>query len=252
VSEPPAHPDHEIPGPAGGPRTTGDDEPLNRLAAAVRRIMGVAVGHPVDDGILADAAEQLAQIADRLEDAAPPLKRPRLQPDPTGHPQDFFPTSPIIGFGNPIAPPVEVWMAEGEDGQPEIHGRVIFGYAYEGPPTCVHCGVIAELFDEMLGAANVVANKPAMTGTLTVRYRRPTPLLAPLDVVARFTRSEGRKVFTWGGLYHDGELTAEAEGIFIVVRSRHMLEIVTTNANATESQVIDPEFARIIAENAAG
>ncbi len=51
-----------------------------------------------------------------------------------------------------------------------------FDWAYEGPPTCVHGGVIAEVFDEVLGAANIVAGVRAMTGTLTVRYRKPTPL----------------------------------------------------------------------------
>ncbi len=49
---------------------------------------------------------------------------------------------------------------------------------YEGPPTCVHGGVIAELFDELLGISNILAGPGAMTGTLTIRYRRPTPLLA--------------------------------------------------------------------------
>jgi hypothetical protein len=90
-----------------------------------------------------------------------------------------------------------------------------------------------------------------MTGTLTVRYRKPTPLLAPLDIVARHTGTEGRKIFTWGGLYHDGELTAEAEGIFIEVKPGRMLDIATTNARESSSPVLDPEFARLIAENAA-
>ena len=87
--------------------------------------------------------------------------------------------------------------------------------------------VIAELFDELMGASNVLANKPAMTGSLTVRYRRPTPLHTPLDLMARFVRSEGRKVFTWAGIYTTGTLTAEAEGLFIVVQPQRMLDIVT-------------------------
>ena len=66
-----------------------------------------------------------------------------------------------------------------------------------------------------------------MTGTLTIRYRRPTPLLAPLELAARHTGQEGRKVFAWGGLYHEGELTAEAEGIFILVDLGRMLDIVS-------------------------
>ena len=56
---------------------------------------------------------------------------------------------------------------------------------------CVHGGVIAELFDEVLGAANIVADHGAMTGTLTVRYRKPTPLLADLDARGPPGRRDG-------------------------------------------------------------
>jgi acyl-coenzyme A thioesterase PaaI-like protein len=212
---PPPAPDS--PGRQGEPTSTGD-EPINRLAAAVRRISGVAVGHPIPDHEVLRASEQLERIAEKLENSADVSRRARTAPDLTGHPQDFFPSSPIIGYANPIAPPVEVWLGEGEDGQPEIHGRVTFDYQYEGPPTLVHGGVIAELFDELMGAANVIAEKPAMTGTLTVRYRRPTPLLTPLDLVARCRGSEGRKVHTWAAISHEGTITAEADGLFIEVR----------------------------------
>jgi acyl-coenzyme A thioesterase PaaI-like protein len=231
-----------------GPTSTGDS-PINRLAAAVRRITATAVGHPLSDQATSAAADQLGQIADALAREADTSKRPRGQPDRSNHPADFFPTSPMIGYANPISPPVEVWAAVGENGQPEIRGRVTFDYQYEGPPTCVHGGVIASLFDEFLGSANIIANQAGMTGTLTVRYRRPTPLLTPLDVVARLTGSERRKIFAWGGLYHEGELTAEAEGIFIAVNPGRMLEIVTTNAREASSEVIDPAFAQLIADN---
>jgi acyl-coenzyme A thioesterase PaaI-like protein len=249
VSHLPPPPGNDFPGIDGSPRSSGD-EPLNRLADAVRRIGSVAVGHPVSDDEIAGVADQLGRIADALESSAPRAKRPRLQPDLSGHPQDFFPMSPMIGFANPMAPPVEIWSVEGEGGQREIRGRVTFGYAYEGPPTCVHGGIIASLFDEVMGAANIITENPGMTGTLTVRYRRPTPLLAPLEIVARFTGCERRKVFTWAGIYHDGELTAEAEGIFIKMDPNRLLDIAATNALASDEQVIDHDFAQLIAKNA--
>jgi hypothetical protein len=250
VSHPAPPPGNGFPGLDGAPLSTGD-EPLNRLAAAVRRISAVAVGLPVGDGEIGPLADQLTQIAAQLENRAAQEKRPRNPPDLLGHPQDFFPGSPIIGFANPIAPPVEVWTAAGEDGRREIRGRVTFGYPYEGPPTCVHGGVIAELFDELMGAANVLGGHPAMTGTLTVRYRKPTPLLTPLDLMARFVKHEGRKIFTWAAIYNAGVLTAEADGLFIEVRPPHMHEIVTANARDADGPVIDAGFARLIAEHAA-
>jgi acyl-coenzyme A thioesterase PaaI-like protein len=251
VSEGTVAPGQGFPG-INGPAVSTGDEPLNRLSGALRRIGAVTVGNPVPDDVVSDMADQLTLLADQLEAAAEPTKRYRAQPDEFGHPQDFFPTSPIAGYSNPIAPPADIWVVLGEGGQREIRGTVTFDFPYEGPPTCVHGGVIAELFDELLGAATIVAGQAAMTGTLTVRYRRPTPLLAPLDLVARLTGKEGRKVYSWGGIYFQGELTAEAEGIFIDVPPGRMLDIVTNNAGKTDANVIDPTFMRMIAENTPG
>jgi acyl-coenzyme A thioesterase PaaI-like protein len=247
VSHPPPLSGNDFPGIDGPPGSTGD-EPLNRLADAVRRISAATVGHPVPDAEIAEAADQLVRIADELEGSAPESKRPRFQP--AGHPQDYFPMSPMIGFANPIAPPVEVWSVRGESGRREIRGRVTFGDAYEGPPGCVHGGIIAAVFDEVMGAANIITENPGMTGTLTVRYRRPTPLLAPLDMVARLTGTERRKIFTWAGIYHDGALTAEAEGIFVKMDPDRLLEVANASATAPDEQVIVQDFAHLIAKNA--
>ncbi len=226
------------------------DPPLNRFAAAVRRLSAVAVGRPLSDDELADAADQLSVIGDPTRVGGRPGARRALErmPDPDGHPQDFFPTSPVIGLASPIAPPVEVWSVSGEGGQREIRGRASFGYPYEGPPTCVHGGVIAELFDELLGLANLVVGHAAMTGTLKIRYHRPTPLLAPLDLVARFTGTEGRKVFAWGSIMYEGETTAEAEGIFVEVPPGRMLDIVSGNAGSAEAPLLDPHWQRMVGQ----
>jgi len=158
---------------------------------------------------------------------------------------------PVIGLANPVAPPVRVAVVEGEDGRPEIRGLANFGFAYEGPPTCVHGGVIAELLDEVLGAANIVAEHAAMTGTLTVRYRSPTPLNTDLRVEARFVRQEGRKIFAWGGVYHGDVLTAEAEGLFIEVRPKQMLTIAEANVDSVDPGMLDAIRAEALREGAA-
>ncbi|HEX4163046.1 MAG TPA: PaaI family thioesterase [Acidimicrobiales bacterium] len=250
------------PGPGGGhpgvdgePTSAAADLPINRVAAALRRIGAVTIGQPLEDEDLGAAGARLAEVAEQLEEAAAASKRKRKTPGQAGfpgvHPQDHFPTSPMIGFANPISPPVEVWAVEGEGGRREIRGRVTFDYPFEGPPTCVHGGVIAELFDELLGLSNILAGNGAMTGTLTVRYRRPTPLLAPLELAARHTGQEGRKVYAWGGLYHEGELTAEAEGVFILVDFGRMLDIVSGNAHgahSAEGPLVDADWQRMMGE----
>jgi acyl-coenzyme A thioesterase PaaI-like protein len=173
---------------------------------------------------MAEAARALDDVADRLEGAAEPGRRSRMQPDPTGEAQDFFPTSPVIGFANPIAPPVRVELAE--DG---LVGTAFFDYQYEGPPTCVHGGVLAMVFDELLGATNIAAGRPGMTGTLTIRYRRPTPLRAPLRLESRCLGRDGRKITTWGAIYDQETLLAEAEGIFIELVPERFLQVISSH-----------------------
>ncbi len=240
--------DQEDPEPGRG--ASGDHEalsvrpsPVNDLAAALRRVIDAAVGRRLPDEALAEAAQGVAEVARRLEAAAAPGKAPRGAPDRTGPPQDYFPTSPVIGFANPLAPPAEVWAVAGAAGVPELRGRVTFGYAYEGPPTCVHGGVIAELFDELLGTTNILTGHAGMTGTLKVRFHKPTPLLTPLDLEARLEGVEGRKISVAGAIRHDGQVTAEAHGLFIEAGPTKMLEIAEANAQAAGAAVLDQEMA---------
>ena len=76
---------------------------------------------------------------------------------------------------------------------------------------------IAGLFDEILGVANIAAGVGAMTGTLTIVYRSPTPLYTEVTLEAHTTSIEGRKVRTVGTLSAGDRLCAEAHGIFILV-----------------------------------
>lgn len=216
--------------------------PANDLAAAMRRIAEMLVGREVPDEALQAAASTVRQAADRLDEVTPPGRAHRGVPDRDGPPQDYFATSPVIGFANPVAPPAEVWAVRGEEGGWELRGRVSFGYAFEGPPTCVHGGEIARLFDELLGSTNILTGHAGMTGTLTVRYRRPTPILTPLDLEARLEKVEGRKVFVTGTIRVQGEITAEADGLFIEAPPERMLRIAERHAAAADGEVLDEGF----------
>lgn len=225
-----------------------DDDPRRRLAAAIRPIITLSVASTFDHEVLTRAAEQMEAIGRTLASVAGP-KLARQQPNISQHAQEFFPTSPIMGMANPLAPPVVVHIVEGVDGgYPEIRAEAWFDWAYEGPPTCVHGGVIAETFDEMLGAANMVAGNPGMTGSLTVRYRKPTPLRTPLRIEARYLSRSGRKIKTWAGMYDGDLLTAEADGLFIEVNPAQFLAIAegnVGNADPTVLEAMRAEAARV-------
>jgi acyl-coenzyme A thioesterase PaaI-like protein len=138
--------------------------------------------------------------------------RERLQ-----RPGEIFPYSPVLGPLNPLAPPVRCEVAA--DGA--VRGSAEFGACYAGAPGAprglLHGGVIALVMDELLGFANIASGTGGMTGTLTVRYRSPTPVGRPLHMEAHTERVDGRKIHARGSIRHGDRLTAEAEGVFIRV-----------------------------------
>jgi acyl-coenzyme A thioesterase PaaI-like protein len=202
------------------------DDPRYPVADLVRRINSLVVGSPISDEAFAAAQESLEEAVARLEAGAGSGRRKRIQPNRRNPAQDYFPTSPVIGLANPIAPPVEVEATA--DG---LKGRAFFDYQYEGPPGCVHGGMLAMVFDEMLGAANIAVNSPGMTGTLTIRYNRPTPIRTELRLAARCEGRDGRKIRSWGGIYHGDQLTAEAHGIFIELVADRFMERIAKYGN---------------------
>lgn len=200
--------------------TPPDPAAAARLSQATRRLVDL-VRRTRASGETADAAlRALERAAELLEPEAHPgpfhqrsLAWSGAYAPVQGAPADlhaFFPYSPLIGERNPIAPPVRF---EARDGR--LFARVTFGAAYVGPPQCVHGGVIAATFDELLGSVNLLNETGGMTGTLTVRYRSPTPVLEEVRLEGWVERLEGRKVFARGTLHHGDTLTAEAEGIFV-------------------------------------
>ena len=130
----------------------------------------------------------------------------------TGDPARFFPYSPVVGPLSPIAPPIVVAF----DGE-RLRGRVTLSATYAGPPGAVHGGIVAMVFDELLGAVNACLGLGAFTGTLSIRYEQLTPIDTELELESWVDRTEGRKVHTVGTIRAAGEVTARAEGVFIRV-----------------------------------
>jgi hypothetical protein len=148
-----------------------------RLADELRRIIHRLVLVRPDAEDLRRAADGAQRFADELDRLRPragagEVSEAGLRPnDPIRH-------SPLSGTSNPLAPPMVSWqIRDGEDGPQgrRTEGTVRFGAAYEGPPRHVHGGLVAAMFDELLGRSQLV---PGFTGSLTIWYRRPTPLAA--------------------------------------------------------------------------
>ena len=201
---------------------TPQRQEMRRLAEATRLVIERLVATRAPQEELAAAAEALEAIAEALDGY------PRghsfegfSESANAGDPHAFFDHSPIIGRANPLAPPLDLAVVDDK-----VLGRARFGSAYEGPPGAVHGGYVAAAFDELLGMAQSLGGKPGMTGTLTVRYRRPHPLHREIRFEAELVRVEGRKIFTTGRSYADGELRAAAQGIFIPVDFSKIAELM--------------------------
>ena len=135
-----------------------------------------------------------------------PAGAPWLDDDITS----IMPYSPVTGEHNAVAPDIKMWR-EGD----EIHGEAFFTPTYAGPPDCVHGGIIAAVFDELLSMANVITGDAGFTGTLSIRYHATTPISTPIELFAQNVRREGRKLICKGEMRVDGKVTASAEGLFI-------------------------------------
>lgn len=199
-----------------------------RFAAELRRIIEKLVTIDAPASELALGADAAAAFADRLE-AEFPKRRSWYEvaetavaemgsPDPAAERAEggFFDRSPIVGLSNPLASPLKLEIASDDKGS-FVRGSAVFTAPYEGPPGNVHGGMVAAAFDELLGMAQALSGNAGFTGTLTIKYRSPTPLYEELSFRGWVTRTEGRKIFTEGTCHAGDRLTAEAEGIFITI-----------------------------------
>ncbi len=202
-----------------------DPEALARAAAQVRRLIShlrkTKAGRASLERVEREVAKLNAELAPHdhpgpygqaalevavmLEQGGPPLHL---------SPAEFFPYSPIVGPRNPLSPLV-VFEQKGE----AMVATHVFDAPWNGPPGSVHGGVIALVFDELLGCIGAVSDVGGFTGTLTIVYRSLTPIGREIRMRSWIDRTEGVKTFIKGTMHCDfpapDTLCAEAEGVFI-------------------------------------
>jgi hypothetical protein len=203
------------------PNVAGRERELRALADAVRRLVRVTTNNAGDAAWTADAARRVAALADALEPALPSTPPARYggmrAPE---HPHDVFPYDVVLGLYNPLALPIEMeWRP------PRAFGRATFDTPYEGPPGCVHGAVLAAAFDQVINVANIHSGTAGPTRTLSLEYRRPTPLDEPLEFEAWVEAVDGRKIRSRALVRHAGEITVEASGLFILVTPERVMRL---------------------------
>jgi hypothetical protein len=139
------------------------------------------------------AAEMPADLAPRVGDNAHPEQRVYLD-----HSRD-------VGRYNACFPDYEMSVAD-QRGE----GTVEFPLVYEGPPGIVHGGFLALFFDCALQQLNCDLGAAGKTRSLSMRYRRPAPILTKLRFIVQRTISD-RTIVATGELFQDDELLCAAE-----------------------------------------
>jgi acyl-coenzyme A thioesterase PaaI-like protein len=182
---------------------------LGPLAATLRELVDATIRTTVDDDEVRAVRGEVETLVKRLR-AEQRSGTPGVRFNAEGYAWNWG--NAVVGLGNAIAPPLEIVHEEPGRAHADVH----LGAAYEGPPGLVHGGVSAMLLDHIMGetAANGFT-RITFTGTLTMTYRRGTPL-GPLRLEAHIDREEGRKVWVVASIGDSEGPTVEAVGIFIV------------------------------------
>lgn len=118
----------------------------------------------------------------------------------------------VGGRSHPCSPELR-W----QEASNRITGTVKFNQAFEGPPGHVHGGWVASVLDHLMGMTHVRTGHPGMTGGLSVRYLKPTPLNQVIEVSAQATELDDKRTEVKAEMRFGETTTATAEAIFVRV-----------------------------------
>ena len=118
----------------------------------------------------------------------------------------------VGGRSHPCSPELR-W----QEASNRITATVKFSQVFEGPPGHVHGGWVAGVLDHLMGMTHVRTGHPGMTGGLSVRYLKPTPLNQVIEVSAQATELDDKRTEVKAEMRFGETTTATAEAIFVRV-----------------------------------
>jgi hypothetical protein len=192
----------------GPTRWTFGEEPLPQTVVAaglLRRVTGLVLSMEAADPAVDHLVAALEQAERELAARAPTDARPRVGERADGDGRLYLDHSRDIGAYDACFPEYTISV----DGA-RATGTVSFPTAYEGPPGVVHGGFVGLLFDCVVQHHNCDVGVAGKTTSMTVRFRRPTPLHTDLRFEIDRGVDDGR-ITSVARLLHDDVLVAEAE-----------------------------------------
>lgn len=198
------------------------------LGEALRDLTSKAIGSEVAADVLRSVANQARELAATLAERQRRLDEPSSVDDLR---RGQRPYNPVVGLGNPVAPPIRVEIAGGA-----AIGWCTLDWRYEGPFTYAHGGVSALLLDQIMGYAAAAAGHPGVTGRLEVRYRATVPLGQPLRLQAGLIDVLGVRAAVRGSISlaaAPDDALVEAEGRFLALRPEQAARLFGSVADHT-------------------
>lgn len=166
------------------------ERPLSQTVAAagaLRRLTGLLLSleheHPTVDAMLA----QFADWEHELAAAIPPDPTPRIG-EGGEEKRVYLDHAFDTGAYNPCFPEYTFDHLDDETAS----GRVTFPVVYEGPPGLVNGGFLAVFFDCITQHQSCAAERTGKTRSLTVTFRRPTPILTELRFDIARVETDGK------------------------------------------------------------
>jgi acyl-coenzyme A thioesterase PaaI-like protein len=190
-------------------------EERRELGESLRRLLEVVVRTGASPAELGAAAATIDAVTERL--AASPAVRFEMSVAPSSYRSHM---SLVGGLSHPIAPQLAMQVDE-RGGS----GEVVVGTLFQGGPGLVHGGVIALLIDHAMGCVAASPERPAMTVSLTLRYRRPTPIEVPLTVSVSLDEIAGRQLHLSATVSAGGQVTVEADAVFLTLTTENLATV---------------------------
>jgi len=195
-----------------GPSPGGDFDPpiathrggldYGRCVASLRDVLDHARAADAPADVVSQAADLLEQVSELMA----PFDTDEWR-SPSGRRPDLPTRGNILTVPHAVRP--------GDDGR--LHGWAQFRRYHLGRNGAVHGGIIAHLFDSILGQTSylLTGGHFQRTAYLHVNYRKIVPIGQELKIDAGVSRVEGRKIFVEMNLCHDGTVLADGDALFV-------------------------------------
>jgi hypothetical protein len=175
------------------------------IAERLRNVASLVLSLEAPHAAVERLAAALRSAEAELAELAPADPRPRIGAIAAADRRAYIDHARDVGAFNPCFPTYEIRV----DGD-RASGTVAFPIVFEGPPGLVNGGVLATFFDLVVQHHNCDVGVAGKTTSITVRYRRPTPLLAALRFEVERAVAEGRITST-ARLFDGDEVLCEGE-----------------------------------------